>query len=461
MSETRTVRLSEAINIALEHHRAGRVAEAESIYRQVLATAPDNFDALYLLGVIEHQREHHDAAVALIRRALSLNPAVAAAQNSLGDAYLALHDIEEARRAYRAAIEADPGHAEAHNGLGVTYWKERSTDEAATCFRRALAIAPDMAQAHFNLGLCLKAQSNPSDAAREFRSGWVSDPTMLSAARECVDTVADLARSVPDYQGTYPLHASGSLPMTSIVFCSIDERKAARTREMYGRLFAGAAHELIVIRDARSLAEAYNRGIASSRGEVIVLSHDDVDILAPDFAARLHGHMLRFDAVGVMGATELSGPGWNWSRHPYLRGWITHRAPEDREWSAAIVDPRPVAEEIVTLDGVLMAARRAVFNEVQFDDEVFDGFHLYDIDWSYRVAAAGFRIGVVGDLRLVHESRGRFDGEWAQHAERFCAKHCLELGDLPPPPPSQLFEARFGTVGEVHAFFDRLTNMCN
>ena len=226
---------------------------------------------------------------------------------------------------------------------------------------------------------------------------------------------------------------------------------------MYERLFAGTPHELIAIRDARSLAEAYNRGVAASRGDVVLLSHDDIDVLVPDFAARLHEHLRTFDALGVMGATQMSGPGWTWSRHPHLRGWITHRGPEEDGWYASVVDPRPVAGDIVVLDGVFMAARRSVFDEVRFDDETFDGFHLYDIDWSCRAAEAGFRLGVAGDLGIVHESRGRFGEKWAAYAERFCDKHWLD--DLPPPPPSQLFEARFETIEQLRSFFDRLTHL--
>ncbi len=41
--------VSESIQTAIAHHQAGRLAEAEAIYRQVLIAAPVNFDALHLL----------------------------------------------------------------------------------------------------------------------------------------------------------------------------------------------------------------------------------------------------------------------------------------------------------------------------------------------------------------------------------------------------------------------------
>jgi predicted O-linked N-acetylglucosamine transferase (SPINDLY family)/GT2 family glycosyltransferase len=280
---------------------------------------------------------------------------------------------------------------------------------------------------------------------------------LFAAAEQMVATAATLARTA-DRRVTMPQIANTSQPsLVSIIVCSIDDRKHARTVDLYRRLYAGLPYEITVIRDAQSLAEAYNRGIARSSGEVVVLSHDDVEILAPDFAARLQRHLQRFDVIGVMGSTKMSGPAWGWSGHPNLRGWITHHAPDAREWFVDIVDPRCVAGDIVVLDGVFLAAKRLVFDAVRFDGETFDGFHVYDIDWSYRAAMAGFRVGVAGDLLLVHESRGSFDPEWQRYAERFCAKHAV--GEMPAAPHRQVFEAALDNADEVRDYFDRLAAM--
>jgi hypothetical protein len=73
----------------------------------------------------------------------------------------------------------------------------------------------------------------------------------------------------------------------SIVICSIDDVRHERAVALYRRLFAAVRHEIVSIRNARSLAEAYNWALRHSVADVVVLSHDDVDILAPDFAVRL------------------------------------------------------------------------------------------------------------------------------------------------------------------------------
>ena len=64
-------RIDSSLTSAVTHHQAGRLANAEALYRQVLATAPHHPDALHLLGVLLHQTGQSQAAVDLIRRAIA------------------------------------------------------------------------------------------------------------------------------------------------------------------------------------------------------------------------------------------------------------------------------------------------------------------------------------------------------------------------------------------------------
>jgi hypothetical protein len=66
---------------------------------------------------------------------------------------------------------------------------------------------------------------------------------------------------------------------------------------------------------------------------------------------------------------------------------------------------------------------------------------------------AGFRLGVAGELLVVHASRGRYGAQWHRHAERFCNKHAAGGAAA---APSSFFGATLDTVAEVRAFFATL-----
>ena len=78
------VTIPEAFALAFQYHQTGRLADAEALYRQILAEQPNHADALHHLGVIAHQAGHHDLAIALIRDAIALAPSNAAAHSNLG-----------------------------------------------------------------------------------------------------------------------------------------------------------------------------------------------------------------------------------------------------------------------------------------------------------------------------------------------------------------------------------------
>ena len=66
--------IQDALDLALKHHQAGRLSDAEDIYEQILQTDPKQPVALHLLGVTSHQVGKNDVAVDLITKALDLAP---------------------------------------------------------------------------------------------------------------------------------------------------------------------------------------------------------------------------------------------------------------------------------------------------------------------------------------------------------------------------------------------------
>jgi GT2 family glycosyltransferase len=244
----------------------------------------------------------------------------------------------------------------------------------------------------------------------------------------------------------------------SVVVCSVDETKRRRIREHYEQRLAGRRFEIVQIPDARSLSEAYNRGFARSSGEVVVFSHDDIEILSDDFAARLLAHLEASDLLGVAGTTRLAGPRWTRAGWPRLRGCVAHRssAPGTRPLYIECFGPPRAAGGVQALDGLFLAARRDVCRAVPFDEAAFDGFHLYDLDFSYRACLEGCRLAVAWDLLLLHESSGQFDAAWRGYADRFMAKHRARLGAERAPRNQAWIKAGFGGKRRLAEFHRRM-----
>src|SRR3954468_9611724 len=68
----------------LEHHQAGRLAEAEQAYRRVVRAQSDQPDALHLLGVLALQQGRPADAIVQIRRAIESRPGGAVYHGNLG-----------------------------------------------------------------------------------------------------------------------------------------------------------------------------------------------------------------------------------------------------------------------------------------------------------------------------------------------------------------------------------------
>ena len=84
-----------------------------------------------------------------------------------------------------------------------------------------------------------------------------------------------------------------------------------------------------------------------------------------------------------------------------------------------------------------MAARRELVETVGFDEQTFDGFHLYDADFSFRAYLAGHRLAVVNDIPIVHETTGKEDPAWHRNAAAFLEKHASHLLPNPVNPTFQ------------------------
>jgi tetratricopeptide (TPR) repeat protein len=161
---------------AIAHHRAGRLDAAEHGYRSLLRAAPDDPDALHLLGVTLGQRDRLDEALRLIDQAIARRPRVAAYHGNRGEVLRKLGKHQEALGALETALELDPALASAHNNLGMIRLQAGDAEQALASFDEAIRLRGDFAIAQVNRADALRALGHLDEAAEAYRQALRFDP---------------------------------------------------------------------------------------------------------------------------------------------------------------------------------------------------------------------------------------------------------------------------------------------
>jgi tetratricopeptide (TPR) repeat protein len=143
--------VAEAFALALQHHQAGNLRQAEHLYQQILDIEPAFADAHHLLGVIAYQEGNYPEALDSIRHAIALNPRAAAYHSNLGVTLEAAGRQQQALASFQQALLLQPGSAEAHQGVGNAFRALGQLDQAAAHYAEAVRIKPEYPEALNNL----------------------------------------------------------------------------------------------------------------------------------------------------------------------------------------------------------------------------------------------------------------------------------------------------------------------
>jgi len=173
--------IQEILKDAMGHHQAGRLDDAERLYRQVLAADARHADSLHLLGGIFYHRKQYVAAAELIRQAIGIKKDLASYHNNLG---LILNDqgkFDEAAARYRQAVALKADYAAAYNNLGITLQRQGRMGEALECYRQVAVLRPDDAAVRNNLGFILHGQDKFDEAIVHYERALVLKPDFAIA----------------------------------------------------------------------------------------------------------------------------------------------------------------------------------------------------------------------------------------------------------------------------------------
>lgn len=158
------------LQAAIQLHQAGRYAEAEALYRQILAAQPDHLDALHLLGLIALQARQYGPAEELIRRAIALQPRIPHLHFNLAEVFRAAGKLPDALASLDQAILLKPDFVEAHCNRGVVLKLLYRPEEALAAYQRAYELRPVSGEIRLNRALAMLDAGQTEAAARELQT---------------------------------------------------------------------------------------------------------------------------------------------------------------------------------------------------------------------------------------------------------------------------------------------------
>lgn len=235
--------LARLIQKGLEHHRAGRLREAEACYQSVLQQQPGNPDALHLIGVIAHQIGRNELAVELIEKAIEANPREPDFFNNCGEAYRALGRFDRAIERYEQALAVRPDFAGARNNIGNALRDMGRLQEALASYEQALAADPAIFMAHNNIGVILKSSGRALDAIASFEKAIELMPDYAEAHNNLGSALHELGRPgealtqfrraielVPDYAEAHNNMGNALRALGNLAEAETHYRRAAAIR---------------------------------------------------------------------------------------------------------------------------------------------------------------------------------------------------------------------------------------
>jgi Flp pilus assembly protein TadD len=226
--ELKVKTVESSIQSALQHHRQGRLLEAESTYREILATNPNDASTIHLLGVLYGQRGDKTQAIDFIRRAIALqknipeyhanlawiflengepanavvactnalaiNPNNPEALNHLASALKHLGNFNEAMQYYARAMTAKPKWIDPMNGLADLYRKLGKAAEAEVLYKQIASLNPHHWDSQYALAELLLQARNFPPAMEAFTNLVTAYPSKWAAYNGLANALHQMGR---------------------------------------------------------------------------------------------------------------------------------------------------------------------------------------------------------------------------------------------------------------------------
>jgi predicted O-linked N-acetylglucosamine transferase (SPINDLY family) len=213
---------------AISLYSNGEMGKAATLCNMILTKQPNNFDALYLIGIIYLEQGKTKSAIDYISSAAGINGNHARLLVALGDAFAEMEQYEDAVASYERAIKNNPDLAEAFNNCGTALENLHRYENALTKYEQSIKINPSFAVAHCNKGNVLRSLHRLGEALASYERAVQLKPDYLCALNnygnalmllnrheEAADVFSKLMSLAPEYD-----YAVGNLFHSQLHCCN-------------------------------------------------------------------------------------------------------------------------------------------------------------------------------------------------------------------------------------------------
>ncbi len=243
------------------YHAYSLISAARESYLNANRLAPKDFRWIYLLGKLDQQEGHFDDAIRRYQAARALRPDYIAVLVNLGNIFLELNRLEDARASFSAALEIDKNNPAAHYGLGQVAVSKRSYAEAVNHFEKTLAQAPDANRVHYSLAMAYRGLGDTEKAKAHLAQ---QGPVGVRVADPLVDGLRDLITGERVYLARGKIAFEAKRYADAVT--EFRKAVAAKPESVTARINLGAA--LTQVDDLNGAREQFEEAIRLEPGSV-------------------------------------------------------------------------------------------------------------------------------------------------------------------------------------------------
>jgi len=158
--------MTNILDHAIHRHQEGHFGEANQIYQQILASDPQNADALHYAGVAAMQMGKIDIAITYLEQAIAIRPNIGSFHSNLALAYKDNNQFDKSYEHYQKALALAPDNPILHFNVGALFQSSSRLADASNAYMNSLKYNPNQPLVYHNLGNLLLKQGDVAAAIK-------------------------------------------------------------------------------------------------------------------------------------------------------------------------------------------------------------------------------------------------------------------------------------------------------